>query len=386
MFYPKMYCLTCREIPWRNKDVQQRFDQAGLPVEMFYGVHGATVGLACTLAHIDSPGHFISSGKMAITISKMLLWQKIVQSPEPFAIVFENDVTFVENFWDEFIKSFAALPADWEVVHIGHCCGDDKPTTVINDRISEIRHPFCCHAIMWKKEAAAIALETFKHTSWGTPSDIMLAELVYPKLRHYSFTPQLAFQDQSLSEAASVGRWDQIQGWFDFDRIYNEALDRVRCPSVFVEVGSWLGRSTAYMAEEIKRRYKPVQFFTVDTWEGSTNEPPMQPIIEAHNGDLFPQWQRNMSRAGVIEYVIPVKMASVEAAKLFKNHSVDFIFIDGDHSFEMVSADIEAWRPKLKPSGVMAGHDIDRESVRNAVERHFPGRFRTWERCWIVDP
>jgi hypothetical protein len=385
-----MFCLTCRQMPWRTDAARARFKAAGLSVEMFEGVHGPTVGLRPELPHFDSPRHRISAGRMAITVSKILLFQRVVDRgcfDRGPVLLFENDVRFVPNFAAELERSIAALPDDWEVAHVGHCCTDDKPTRVVNDRVSEIRWPLCCHAVLWRNaDAIDIARSALMMASWGTNSDIILARQVYPWLRHYSFTPPLAFADGE-SEAAAGGRWPLIQGWFDFARIYDEALERAERsgrPCRFVEVGAWKGKSTAYMAEEIKRRLVNVTFFAVDTWKGMPFGGLDDEVAREYDGDLFPTFEKNMSRAGVIDYVQPIQGASVEAAKLFDNGSVDFIFIDGDHTTEAVTADLHAWLPKLRADGVIAGHDIDMPTVAAAVGAVLP-RHRRWEKCWIAE-
>lgn len=48
---------------------------------------------------------------------------------------------------------------------------------------------------------------------------------------------------------------------------------------------------------------------------------------------------------------------SQEAAKRVPDGSVDFIYVDGDHRYEGVMADLESWVPKVKPGGIVAGHD-----------------------------
>ena len=48
---------------------------------------------------------------------------------------------------------------------------------------------------------------------------------------------------------------------------------------------------------------------------------------------------------------------SVEAAKRFTDESLDFVYLDADHSYEAVRDDIAAWWPKLKPGGLFAGDD-----------------------------
>lgn len=50
-------------------------------------------------------------------------------------------------------------------------------------------------------------------------------------------------------------------------------------------------------------------------------------------------------------------MDSVEASKSVTDGSLDFVFLDADHSYRGVCRDIEAWYPKLKTDGLMSGHD-----------------------------
>lgn len=52
-----------------------------------------------------------------------------------------------------------------------------------------------------------------------------------------------------------------------------------------------------------------------------------------------------------------IKGNSIEVAKRFEDNSLDFVYIDAGHSFEEVKADYEAWYPKVRSGGVVAGHD-----------------------------
>lgn len=389
----KGFVLTTRQTPWRTESVMARFAAAGLQVEPFEGVHGATLGIATTLDHFDSPGHKPRPGQVALAFSKLLCWTMAVErlgNDEP-CLIFEDDAVLVPNFKDELAKTLEALPADWGSCQLGSCCTDGKPAATINDRIARIPGALCDHAVAWKRWALWEAISRFRSMRLSAKSDIWISEHVYSRQSHYLAVPPLAFQehfnDYSQSEAQSSGTWQDIRGWSDFLRVYDEALDRAaNHPSVFVEIGAFLGRSAAYMGGEIGRRMAPVTFFTVDPWiAGPWTEPSIQVEIEKAGGNLFHLFQRNISRAGAWDWVKPLQMTSVEAAKLFDDRSVDFFFEDGCHEYEYVKASLDAWRPKMKPSGVMAGHDVDRPGVLRAVEETFPGRWRRWERTWIAD-
>lgn len=51
------------------------------------------------------------------------------------------------------------------------------------------------------------------------------------------------------------------------------------------------------------------------------------------------------------------RMFSHEAAPLFADESLDFVYIDGNHSFEAVTQDLALWYPKVRPGGLFSGHD-----------------------------
>lgn len=67
--------------------------------------------------------------------------------------------------------------------------------------------------------------------------------------------------------------------------------------------------------------------------------------------------------------------ASVEAAWSFADGAFDFVFIDADHAYLMVKADIDAWMPKVHAGGILCGHDYGEKwpGVVRAVNDAFLG-------------
>ena len=88
---------------------------------------------------------------------------------------------------------------------------------------------------------------------------------------------------------------------------------------------------------------------------------------------------------------VVLKMSSVEAARQINDGSMDFVFLDGDHSYEGLKADIAAWLPKVRKGGWIGGHDIDNPEppfdftgVRKAVDEAFPDGVELDENfCWF---
>lgn len=76
------------------------------------------------------------------------------------------------------------------------------------------------------------------------------------------------------------------------------------------------------------------------------------------------------------------RVSSVDAARNFtahneaadhpyrKSYSFDFVFIDAEHTFDAVTADITAWFPLIRPGGLLMGHDFSMAPVKKAVINH----------------
>ena len=64
-------------------------------------------------------------------------------------------------------------------------------------------------------------------------------------------------------------------------------------------------------------------------------------------------------------------MDSLDAASQFAGGSIDMLYMDTDHSSEQVEREIDAWLPKIKNGGFIAGHDFNMPTVFNVVTQHF---------------
>ena len=172
------------------------------------------------------------------------------------------------------------------------------------------------------------------------------------------------------------------ENWFSYPNLYKRVVEEFPSGSKFVEVGSWKGRSSSHMAVEIANSGKNIDFYCVDTWKGALEHQGMDCLK-----NLYDTFLENMKP--VEKYYFPLKITSEEASKKFEDESLDFVFIDASHEYEDVKLDIQFWLPKVKPGGILAGHDYYVEpnydyhpGVKKAVNEELCG-FETSENCWI---
>ena len=164
------------------------------------------------------------------------------------------------------------------------------------------------------------------------------------------------------------------QGWFSaaeglgYRALAEAALTEADARGAMVEVGCWLGRSTCYVATLC--RLRGARLICVDHWAGSSDshDRAYREMLDAR--DIEGEFRRTLTSLageGVLELR---RQRSLEAAAAMPAESVDLVFLDGSHDREAVAADIEAWRPKLRRGGVLAGHDFspDYPGVIAAVE------------------
>jgi len=159
----------------------------------------------------------------------------------------------------------------------------------------------------------------------------------------------------------------KIPGWFNYAEAYDQIVDQIPDDGKIVEIGSFLGRSTHYLATSLMNANKEqVKIYCVDTFEGSSEHSPLK-----LPNDFLHLFKENLKFFIGREMVIPCQGRSDDKDLInkFEDESIDYIMVDGAHEHEAVMEDIENWWPKLKKEGVMFGDDFNLEAVSLAVDK-----------------
>lgn len=157
--------------------------------------------------------------------------------------------------------------------------------------------------------------------------------------------------------------FENIHGWFNYGGLYSEMVNKFPSGSQFVEIGSWLGRSACYLGVEIINSGKYIKLDCVDTWLGA---PELLEEDVIKNGTLYSDFIRNIEP--LKDIITPIRLTSTQASHLYEDESLDFVFIDADHTKEGFCADLNCWYPKVKMGGVIAGHDYDYPQIAESLK------------------
>ena len=114
-----------------------------------------------------------------------------------------------------------------------------------------------------------------------------------------------------------------------------------------VEIGSYVGASSCFIAEGIRAAGGDTRLYCIDTWRNDA--------MSEGERDTWEEFGAHVAPYG--DSVVPLRGRSVAVAASF-DRPIHFLFVDSDHSYEAVRDDIESWFPRLAPGAVVAFHDV----------------------------
>lgn len=153
-------------------------------------------------------------------------------------------------------------------------------------------------------------------------------------------------------------------------------LDANGLNGICAEVGVWVGWFSQQLVNPQLGIKGITHLFSIDNW-----------------------YNEERNRLETIKRMTPyknssiIRMDSTKAARLFRDETFDLVYIDADHGYESVRDDIVAWWPKIKPTGILSGHDYMLPGVMQAVDEfvteynltlHLLKDNESWNRSWVV--
>ena len=146
---------------------------------------------------------------------------------------------------------------------------------------------------------------------------------------------------------------------------------------VGAEIGVWKG----YFSRQLCKRVPGLKLYCIDLWEPFSCDffpKSLSKSSASENKKWYfafesKEWQDSFYRSAcwrLSKYnAIIIRKASMEAVKDFPEGSLDFIYIDANHSYDFVMQDLIEWSKRVRIGGIISGHDYDPDwGVKQAVD------------------
>jgi hypothetical protein len=148
------------------------------------------------------------------------------------------------------------------------------------------------------------------------------------------------------------------------------------------KVGAEVGVAAGLYSEVLCRSNPNLLLYCIDPWIQSAYAPEN---IEATVPQGVYDTDYEKTKAKLIHYNCAiVRETSLKAAELFPDNSFDFVYIDANHDFVNVTNDIDTWKKKVRPGGILSGHDYCYYSYRKF--NHVKRVVETYFRCYRMMP
>ena len=119
------------------------------------------------------------------------------------------------------------------------------------------------------------------------------------------------------------------------------------------KVGAEIGTEKGVFMEVLCKQIPGVHLHCIDPWV------PYDSGVERHSNEQFVKdAYANAQKLAEKYHCDLLRMDSMKALHQFKDNSLDFVYIDGDHRYEPVINDLTEWSNKVRPGGIIAGHDL----------------------------
>jgi SAM-dependent methyltransferase len=197
--------------------------------------------------------------------------------------------------------------------------------------------------------------------------ETIMKKLIYPlmlSLPYFTLFSEGTKSPFSIETVLPLNLW----GWLnESNKVILPQLLKSCEAKVAVELGSWLGAFTAFIAENLD---EAGIVYAVDVWDETPecaealNLPREE--LDIFFSTLYQQFLSNMIHLHLTNKVVPIRSTTLHAAELLPIEP-DLIYVDASHKTADVYNDIKAWHKKLRVGGIMCGDDWGWPSVQVAV-------------------
>jgi SAM-dependent methyltransferase len=145
------------------------------------------------------------------------------------------------------------------------------------------------------------------------------------------------------------------------------------------KVGVEIGVESGKYSEILCKANPNLSLFSVDAWKAYRGY-----RDHTRQEKLNGFYENTVKRLAPYPKCTVVRKFSLDAVKDFEDNSIDFVYIDGNHNFYNCTADIYHWSRKVRPGGIISGHDYARH--KGKVDIHVVDVVNAYTRAYDIKP
>lgn len=168
-------------------------------------------------------------------------------------------------------------------------------------------------------------------------------------------------------------------------RVGIPGMSRARLATLMHEMGFKLGvevgTEQGKFAQRMLLNMPGITLYCIDPWQVYADGGGYKPHIIQKDYDKY--YREALERVKGYDCFL-VKDYSINAVKNFKDNSLDFVYIDGNHRLDYVTQDIVNWTEKVRPGGIVAGHDYIKQAGLHS-NSHVPYAVEAYAQAYFLN-
>jgi hypothetical protein len=178
-----------------------------------------------------------------------------------------------------------------------------------------------------------------------------------------------------------LGKYDKLN--YSGEMPIQLSIDRENFSELFCElnlkIGAEIGVEQGAFSESLCQNNPHVKHFAIDPWKAyhgyrdHVNQEKLNRFFEATKERLLSKYD-----------CIIMREFSLDIVKTFKDESLDYIYIDANHTFQNFTNDLCEWSKKVRVGGIISGHDYHKEGTQ--VNNHVFQVINAYTDAYFIKP
>ena len=118
-------------------------------------------------------------------------------TPESVTLILEDDMLFLNDFFENVPLAMAELPSDWDCLYLG--ASPQKPQEVYSEHLYRINHAWCMHGVMWRKRKGGAVEYMLENRAEIKKIDVYMSEVIHPNFNCFLIKPMILTQSPKFN-------------------------------------------------------------------------------------------------------------------------------------------------------------------------------------------